>query len=162
MPAGWRCRASNPHADIEGRPSAIMRPLALALPGYSYLSAVIGSTFVARRAGTKHAPSATPTSNNERVMKVSGSVGLTSSNRQVAQIEKGEPTISPEPMRSLAGFFFGERPLRPDSESQTERDKHNHAACPKRCTPIMLRAVSGITTEQPIAEYRPDYPCKAR
>src|SRR5437870_820697 len=43
---------------------------------YSYLSATIGSTFAARRAGTKQAPRATPASRTEMPMKVIGSVAL--------------------------------------------------------------------------------------
>ncbi len=44
-----------------------------ALPGYSYRSATIGSTFIARRAGTKQAPRATPVSSAEIITNVAGS-----------------------------------------------------------------------------------------
>lgn len=44
---------------------------------YSYLSATIGSTFVARRAGTKLASSATATSSSDTTAKLKGSVGVT-------------------------------------------------------------------------------------
>lgn len=44
---------------------------------YSYLSATIGSIFVARRAGTRQAASATPTSSSTTSANTSGSVKLT-------------------------------------------------------------------------------------
>ena|SRR5438128_7344669 len=44
---------------------------------YSYLSAIIGSTFIARRAGTKLAANETPVSSDEISKKVAGSVALT-------------------------------------------------------------------------------------
>src|SRR5215510_13226252 len=44
---------------------------------YSYLSAIIGSTFIARQAGTKLAASETPMSSDEISKKVAGSVALT-------------------------------------------------------------------------------------
>ena len=45
---------------------------------HSYLRATIGSTFVARRAGRKHATSATSRSSAVTAPKVSASVGCTS------------------------------------------------------------------------------------
>src|SRR5205085_1157622 len=48
---------------------------------YSYLKATIGSTFVARRAGTKQAARATPARISEISVKVSGSVALMPNNR---------------------------------------------------------------------------------
>src|SRR5262249_27016382 len=44
---------------------------------YSHRSAIMESTFIARRAGRQQASSATPLSNNAMAVKVSGSVGLT-------------------------------------------------------------------------------------
>jgi hypothetical protein len=44
---------------------------------HSHLNAIIGSTFVARRAGTKPAPRATPTSTRLESRNVIGSVALT-------------------------------------------------------------------------------------
>jgi hypothetical protein len=44
---------------------------------YSHLNAIIGSTLVARRAGTKPAPRATPTSTTLESTNVIGSVALT-------------------------------------------------------------------------------------
>src|SRR5262247_79176 len=44
---------------------------------YSYLSAIIGSTFAARRAGIQQASRATPASKTDTPMKVSGSVAVT-------------------------------------------------------------------------------------
>jgi hypothetical protein len=44
---------------------------------HSYLSAAIGSTRVARSAGMKQAPRATPVSRTEIAVNVSGSLGLT-------------------------------------------------------------------------------------
>ena len=44
---------------------------------HSYLSASIGSTFVARLAGSQLARTATRTSNNTTLMNVTGSVGVT-------------------------------------------------------------------------------------
>jgi hypothetical protein len=48
---------------------------------HSYLSAIIGSVFAARRAGMKQAINATPTSNNAMPANVSGSVAVTSNNK---------------------------------------------------------------------------------
>jgi hypothetical protein len=45
--------------------------------GYSYRNAVIGSTFVARRAGTQQAAKATKVSNTAITLSVQGSVALT-------------------------------------------------------------------------------------
>ena len=45
---------------------------------YSYRSATIGSTFIARRAGTRVASVATPTRSAEMPTKVTGSEGLMS------------------------------------------------------------------------------------
>src|ERR1700679_2846960 len=48
---------------------------------YSYFSATIGSTRIARRAGTQHAASVTTRTRIETPANVSGSVALTSNNR---------------------------------------------------------------------------------
>src|SRR6185503_14250410 len=65
----------------------------------SYRSASIGSTFVARRAGTKLAARATPVSNTETATKVSGSVALTPNNNvditRVTAIAPATPTATP-------------------------------------------------------------------
>jgi Tol biopolymer transport system component len=52
---------------------------------HSYRRAIIGSTFVARRAGIQQAASATSVSNNATAMNVSGSVALTPNRRPETQ-----------------------------------------------------------------------------
>jgi hypothetical protein len=52
-------------------------PRSSTLELHSYLSAIIGSTFVARRAGIQHAASATPDKSNATIANVAGSVALT-------------------------------------------------------------------------------------
>ena len=53
--------------------------------GYSFLKAISGSTFVARRAGSQQATSATPLSNSATPTNVSGSVGATPYNKPCSQ-----------------------------------------------------------------------------
>jgi hypothetical protein len=50
-------------------------------PSYSYLNATSGSTFVARRAGIKLAPSATRNKRTGTATKVTRSVGVTPNNK---------------------------------------------------------------------------------
>jgi hypothetical protein len=49
----------------------------MALLLYSYLNAIMGSTFIARRAGRKHASRETLTKAMAIRMRVKGSLGLT-------------------------------------------------------------------------------------
>src|SRR6266487_2726313 len=64
-----------------------------ALKGHSYLSATIGSTFIARRAGTRLATIETPINNTEIATNVSGSVALTPKSRVAMNfVRKNEAT----------------------------------------------------------------------
>ena len=58
-------------------PGGAKMPVAELKTSHSYLSATIGSTFVARRAGTKQAVRATPVSNTDTAINVIASVALT-------------------------------------------------------------------------------------
>src|SRR5690349_2051396 len=65
---------------------------------YSCLSAIIGSTRVARKAGTKQAPRATPDKSTGIPMNVRGSVALVPNNKlvisRVAANEPANPTTT--------------------------------------------------------------------
>src|SRR5690348_4480041 len=63
---------------------------------YSYLRAMIGSTFVALRAGTMHADNATIVSTMDMRANVSGSVTLTANNK--LSINLVSATAAPRPM----------------------------------------------------------------
>src|SRR5437588_3186311 len=63
------------------RRSSILDPRFSILELHSYRSATIGSTLVARRAGTKQAARATPVSNSAIRPNVIGSVALTPNSR---------------------------------------------------------------------------------
>src|SRR4029450_5419497 len=62
---------------------------------YSYLSATIGSTFAARRAGTKQAARATPANTTETATNVIGSVAVTLTSR--LDIKRVRPTAATTP-----------------------------------------------------------------
>src|SRR5262245_34758599 len=66
---------------------------------HSHLKATIGSTFAARRAGIRHASSATSASNKGMPTKVSGSVSLTLNSRvfinRVNAMDPATPTATP-------------------------------------------------------------------
>jgi hypothetical protein len=68
---------------------------------YSCLNATIGSAFAARRAGIQHASKATTTNSNPLMLKVNGSVGLTSTKsvsiKRASPNDAITPTATPKP-----------------------------------------------------------------
>jgi len=74
----------NPRSSILDPQSSILNlQSSIFNPAHSYLSAIIGSTRSARRAGMKLAAKATPVSSSAIATKVTGSVALTPYNRLV-------------------------------------------------------------------------------
>src|SRR5882762_6102505 len=72
---------------------------------HSALSAIIGSTRAARRAGSQHATSATASNSTATVTKVNGSCGLTpTSSRRTTRVSAGASN-SPAPTPSAAGII---------------------------------------------------------
>ena len=70
--AKWRDRG-----EIKPSPTPMKSTTHLVAHSYKLRIAITGSTLVARRAGTKHAASATPHNNSEIKTNVIGSVALT-------------------------------------------------------------------------------------
>src|SRR5262245_122509 len=62
---------------------------------YSHRKAIIGSTFAARRAGTKQASSATIVNNNATTMNVTGSVALTPNSKVFINRVRANAEVSP-------------------------------------------------------------------
>jgi hypothetical protein len=74
---------------------------------HSHLSAIIGSTLVARRAGTKHAARASPADITEMKAKVSKSVALTPYNSVTISLVKAAAEMRPMPIQGSRFLVFG-------------------------------------------------------
>ncbi len=71
---------------------------------YSYLKAVIGSTLVALRAGTRHATSVTTPTISDTITKVNKSVGLIPNNRLDITLVKARDAAKPITMPIIASI----------------------------------------------------------
>src|SRR5437660_1389432 len=90
---------------VEEQPAPELRKLVEQERYHSDRSTVIGSTFVARRAGIQHASRATNASSNVITIKVSGSVALTPNSRvfikRVAMSAPPRPIPTPANTRPM-------------------------------------------------------------